>query len=75
MKFKIESDVPIPEIDRKIYPFKQMKVGDSFGVPFRKKRTSAVRTACSMENARNKDREFIARIDNEKYQTRVWRIK
>ena len=69
--YEIRSDIPIPEQTgsgrKAIYPFRQMKIGDSFVVPSISGRASAYAFA-----ARNKDYRFASvRLEDGKY--RIWR--
>lgn len=72
MEFKIDKDVPMPEVTG-TYPFAQMEVGDSFFVPGR--------TPKQMQNAaanhRKKGKKFKAMQVTEKgvEGTRIWRIE
>lgn len=69
----VDSDIPLPEPVRSKYPWKQMKVGDSFFVAgMTSGRLGARARAYS---ARNKE-DFVARnvIENGVEGCRVWRV-
>ncbi len=69
MGFKIEGNIPCPTQQSK-YPFKEMKVGDSFLVP--KHFEMRVRTASQYFSKRNAPYKFsVAKtVDG----ARIWRI-
>lgn len=71
--FTIESGFEAPEIRylRSRYPFRQMKIGDSFFVP--ELQAHKVRTAASYFHCRNREFSFVTR--QEKGGVRVWRVK
>lgn len=76
--FKIVSNIPVPEDAgsrgrRSVYPFRQMKVGQSFFVPNDEVDSFNLRMAASSFAQRNKDFRFTVRKEEEGY--RVWRIK
>lgn len=72
--FKIESGVPVPElrVGRHCnFPFKEMKIGDSFFVSDTRD-TSQVRSAASYFGIRNAGYRFTVRREGNG--VRVWRV-
>lgn len=77
-KFKIEKKIPIPSANKKgeyrglMYPFLEMKVGDSFFVKGKiaQKLTSI---ACGVVRNRGLKMKFISRTV--KNGARIWRVK
>lgn len=67
--FKIETGIPIPATGLK-YPFKDMKIGDSFFVP--NKAISGARTSRCNFSKKHKEYKFITRNENDGI--RVWRV-
>ena len=76
-EIKIEKGVPMPTLDHgnQKYPFPQMKVGDSFFLPFSKSTKSTVRrllTNAAISWSRRHDCKFTVRqMDGG---ARCWRI-
>lgn len=70
MSYDITSDVPMPTSARAKYPFAEMAVGDSFGVPDGEARR--VRGAASDYGRRNGMR-FSVKAHEGGY--RVWRVE
>jgi hypothetical protein len=76
--FKINKGVPLPDTKSKkpIYPFRDMKVGDSFAVPM--ERQTGVRTAARYFTVRHEPewefRTFKVTEDGV-FVMRVWRTK
>jgi hypothetical protein len=69
----IQSGVPIPElISTSIYPFKTMKVGDSFIVPIEKK---ASVNAVARRHQRAERGRFLLRTSADKKSVIVWRVE
>lgn len=85
MTIKIEKNIPIPDKFRGAnnkYPFKDMKVGDSFFIPFAGsgyKDISILHN--SINNARrlyvslNKEKEFVSSKTKDGTGLRIWRAK
>lgn len=72
----IEKDIPLPtpRTGRARYPFREMKVGDSFSVPTEKDRQRVRATLWHYtRTGTGKGRRFATRKVNEGY--RVWRIE
>src|SRR5688572_10545459 len=68
--FIIESHIPAPvPAGKRIYPWHELKVGDSFWV---RNRTPAVMAACYAQVQKTTKMKFMAR--KERFGTRVWRI-
>ena len=76
-KFKIESTIPIPDQSnggrRSQYPFRAMKIGESFLVAAGDSSVVKVRSAASYFQIRNLQFKFIVRTTPEG--VRVWRVK
>jgi len=77
--YVIEKDIPIP-IDNlsKVWPFIQMKVGDSFIVKTSKERVAAI-SFIRMKKKRTKHKDFYSEIQiisrkQEDGTYRIWRI-
>lgn len=70
--YKIERNIPVPSRTGRPskYPFKDMKIGDSFAAP--SSLTSSVKT-CAFRFAKNKGGKFSFRVHDGK--VRCWRIK
>lgn len=73
--YKIEKGIPAPVTlakrgRRTKYPFKKLKVGDSFLVPNANKTSLSV---CAGNQAKKLNREFITRSIGKK-DVRVWRV-
>jgi hypothetical protein len=83
MTFQIEKNIPIPKISAgrgRIYPFPEMKVGDSFAVPITKetsfsksKNTAAVRSS-AIAYARKYGGKFSVKFDSTDEVIRCWRV-
>lgn len=75
MSFEIDSNVPIPSPQatgrHSRYPFREMKIGDSFLVP-NEHDSVRVRSSASYFGIRNKEYRFIVRKDTGG--VRVWRV-
>lgn len=72
-EFKIEKGIPIPQSNPK-YPFKDMKVGDSFLIKnCDKKSRMRLNSAVGYFKTRHKDWKFSIRAIQK--DVRVWRIK
>jgi len=71
---EIMSHVPIPEvvIKKRIYPFRRMRVGDSFRLPITE--ASRVRSAVSVHNKRYPNTKFVTRNIHDR-EIGVWRIQ
>jgi hypothetical protein len=69
-KFKIEKGIPIPSL-RSLYPFDQMKVGDSFVVTG--EQCKGIHQALYYQNTKSGMKFTGRKLDEGKY--RVWRIK
>ncbi len=75
--FKIEKNIPVP-IHIDLFPLEQMEIGDSFVIPFNNFREAqTIRIMISGYSRRHKEgrKKFISRINKEKREVRVWRIK
>ncbi len=74
---KIEEGIPVPyfgRVDGEKYPFKKMKVGDSFLIPETINHLNVRYGFYSFRQRNNlKDRKFVIRKTNEGY--RCWRVK
>ena len=71
MNVKIEKNVPMPEMTQKSkWPWKQMKVGDSFeaGIEAKSMHPTAYRAGTRLE------KKFVVRTTG-KVKCRVWRVK
>ena len=76
-EFQIETGIPIPQIRRRgksgKYPFRELKIGDSFLVPNQDRFTiKRLRSACHNFSKRNPDYMFT--VKEEVTGCRVWRI-
>jgi|TARA_R110002020_G_scaffold202084_7_gene405092 hypothetical protein len=76
---KVEKDIPIPEkYFREKYYFKDMKIGDSFAIPW-SNQLEAVRARCaaSAYGQRNTGFQFTTRTVTEKNvkKLRIWRVE
>ena len=69
---KIESGVPVPP-NRFIYPWKGMKVGDSFLVPDRPGKLAPNMSAASAGTAKRLGTRY--KVKREKGGVRVWRVE
>lgn len=74
--YKIQKNIPIPTKDargrKKLYPFDDMEVGDSFAVPLIKKRS--ISCAVSQEHKKHQgERRFSVRVL--KNEIRIWRVQ
>lgn len=68
--FLIDSHIPAPvPSGKRIYPWHELKVGDSF---FVRNRTPAVMAACYAQVQKTTKMRFMAR--REGFGTRVWRV-
>ena len=72
--FEIRNDAPVPEAYQapSIYPFRKLKVGDSFIIPDGK--VAAVKKAAGMHRVRNMPWSYRIGKDQEG-NTRLWRIE
>ena len=76
MKIKVEKGLPIPEDVRGTgYPFDEMKVGDSFAMPARRK--TSVRGAIFTRKRAGQPGKFITRavVENGVDMVRCWRVE
>ena len=78
---KIDKNLPVPELEVgrvAKYPYRQMKVGDSFAIPYDDDvdayRTTRNALACS-RNLRKKGIRFTSRKDSDNKVIRIWRIE
>lgn len=70
MKIKIEKGMPIPTSNKSTYPFREMKIGDSFFVSSDKENSMRV---CAYGFSRGGKIKFTTRkVDGG---TRCWRVK
>lgn len=75
-QIKIEQGVPVPVNRARIgskYPFRDMKIGDSFFLPATYAKPASVRASASYFQIRNKGYRFTAHEQDNGI--RVWRIK
>ncbi len=77
--FKIDKDIPIPPkitgIGR-IYPFDEMKIGDSFAIPYEDDndaRRKQINVSANFRYSRLSQKHFTTRKIKEKKEIRVWR--
>ena len=83
MMIKIDKNIPIPPSGHgkwnSKYPFVEMEVGDSFTIAcdsIKKLRTmQASLIKCASQRADSSMKKFTTRIDKEKMEVRIWRIK
>lgn len=80
MTYKIESGKPVPKrVGRKVYPFNDMKPGDSFSVDVselsREETLAAMRRviSASQSHKRRYDVKFTVRLIPDEKVIRVWR--
>ena len=74
--YKIEKDIPAPLPNTKgvgKYPWREMKIGDSFFIPYADTNYSQVNSAPSYFSRRNPEYKFTVRKVEGGY--RIWRIK
>jgi len=72
--FKIEKGIPLPVRSNEwmiLYPFKQMKVGDSFLVPYGETAQATVKKRVMASSRRYKPMKFVSKLLDEG--VRVWR--
>ena len=71
--FKVEKGIPFPRV-RLRYPFREMKVGDSFFMPCadEEKRRIARRLSSTTSNPKNGGRFTVRRVEGG---VRVWKIE
>lgn len=70
--YVIEKDIPLPEVEFTTkYPFKDMKVGDSFLVPYED--GGRIRVACTNMGFKYNMRFATRRMKDKS--TRIWRIE
>lgn len=75
-QFIVEANIPAPHAGRgrkTQFPFREMKIGDSFFVAAETKPSQAVRTSAYQFASKNKEFRFVTR--GEKGGVRVWRIE
>ncbi len=74
--FEIEKGIPIPNMGTKKdkYPWRNMKIGDSFFVA---NKTVKIMGPCAHHIAKNRDMKFSVRTveENGKKGVRIWRIE
>lgn len=73
--FKIETNVPVPPLSggaRPKYPFREMKIGDSFFASNEDAKVISVRVSAHTFGRRNKEYRFT--VVKESGGCRVWRI-
>ena len=72
--FCVECGIKIPKPSRKVvkYPFREMKIGDSFFVDSEGRRGKA-HQAAKMFRSRNKEYKFLVEYENNGI--RIWRVK
>lgn len=75
MKYHIEKDVPVSGIpvQRSIYPFHDMEVGDSFVAPIAK-RPGLTSSARAVGERKDPEWRFVTKKVNAK-QIRIWRVR
>jgi len=73
---KIDSNIPLPDMSAagrpRIYPFEDMKVGDSFFIPKADRKTALVRSASSRWTATHPGWKLLVR--QEEGGCRCWRV-
>ena len=67
---KIEKNIPLPLSRKALYPWREMKVGDSFLAPVPQRAFTAHASMASMRTGW----KFVTRAVS-KTSTRVWRVK
>lgn len=73
---KIESGIPLPKpthkggTNKRVYPFEDMNVGDSFEIPLKKWMT--FKSLINNRHKRHPERYTVRKVDNI---VRCWRIK
>jgi hypothetical protein len=72
VKFTIAKNVPLPINTRALYPFRDMKVGDSFYIPGNKQYMSAVSASFNFAKS-NAPYKFSSRQEGDG--GRIWRVK
>lgn len=84
MGYEIEKDIPIPDKVRKmgsiIYPFRKLKVGDSFLIPctnnkYKQIQDKMAKAAQSLRRRCKDKMFFISRFVKKERGLRIWRIK
>ena len=77
--YEIEKEIELPSVIslRRLYPFKEMEVGDSFFVPLngRDSRMVSVAIMGAGRATRMKGEKFTTRVNKEKDGVRCWRIE
>jgi len=79
MTFKIDRNIPIPTARRGTYakyPFKTMKVGESFAIPCTDDTVHRVQINAMAATRNHKPRKFRSAVEREGKSTyvRVWRL-
>lgn len=67
---KVEKNIPLPRERKALYPWREMKVGDSFLAPVPQRAFTAHASVASMRTGW----KFVTRAVS-KTSTRVWRVK
>lgn len=76
MELKINKGVPVPpEKKRTKYPFKDMVVGDSFELRYKKPVYAAIYTAVSIFKKNNPKTNFRIETNFGKTKITVWKVK
>lgn len=76
--YQIDAKVPAPNAHgkgRSLYPFKTMKVGDSFFVPNTDKPKSAIVCACNDQRKTRRKYQSAQVTENRIEGVRIWRMK
>ena len=73
-RIKIDKDVPMPAPGRRIYPFDQMEIGDSFEVPI-ERANSVTSSSNAFRVKHNKKLRLVRRSNTIEGTVRFWRVE
>jgi hypothetical protein len=70
--YEIEHNIPVPRKQERIYPFHQMKKGDSFFIPTKSKTEQQSKRRAAIASARKLKMKITSRAMDSG--VRIWRI-
>ena len=72
--YKVQQNIPIPTTNRggAVYPFKHMKIGDSFLAP--KEKRPSISSCIAYYKSKNRGTNFTIRLVSSN-EIRIWRIQ
>ena len=73
--YKIEKNIPYPKAADRKYPFSEMKIGDSFFVPFSEMKNRSVIALSASYHGRKSNRKYRTQKTEDGNGIRCWRIK